>query len=128
MKVMLRFLINSIVVAMLFFGCNKPTVISSKTKADFGMAARNFCEQVVPCQIEEMRLTLKDDIQRRSYIESRMTEAACTENQLRSIEVNLAIADELNRCTKVIKDSTDCKSRLTQLAQDEHCRKLLHLK
>jgi hypothetical protein len=113
--------------ASLLIGCVKKPAIHSETEKQYGMKARSFCEEIVECTREEMRSRLADDVQRRMYLEGRMTDRACMETQLRRIEERPDSAKEMERCTNVLSSTPSCRERLLLLRQDASCRSALNL-
>ncbi|KAB2928623.1 MAG: hypothetical protein F9K24_21785 [Leptonema illini] len=113
--------------AGLLSGCTKEPPVKPEILKKHGPAAKAFCEQIVECEREEMRQRLADDVQRRTYLEGRMTDAACIEAQLRRIEERPDSVEAMVTCTPALSEASDCKARLLLLRAHESCRSALNL-
>lgn len=107
--------------------CRKAEPVKPATTQAFGQAAKDFCDQVVECEREEVRQVLADDVQRRTYLEGRLTEAACIEARLRRIEQVPESAEALSGCTKALSGVRHCGEKRRLLHDNEHCRYVLNL-
>jgi len=74
-----------------------------------------------------MRQRLADDVQRRTYLEGRMTDAACVDERLRAIEERPDSVEAMAICTTALSETSDCKARLLLLRGHESCRATLKL-
>jgi hypothetical protein len=108
-------------------GCKKERPAKPETVTAHGPAAMAFCQQIVECEREEMRQRLADDVQRRTYLEGRMTDAACLDERLRAIEERPDSVEAMVACTTALSEASDCKARLLLLREHEDCRAALNL-
>lgn len=111
----------------LLIGCARESPVKPATHEKHGPSAKAFCEQIVECEREEVRQRLADDVQRRTYLEGRMTDAACIEAQLRRIEERPDSIDAMVTCTTALSEASDCRARLLLLREYANCRAALNL-
>lgn len=108
-------------------GCARESPVKPATHEKHGPSAKAFCEQIVECEREEVQQRLAGDVQRRTYLEGRMTDAACIETQLRRFEERPDSVDAMVTCTDALSETSDCRVRLLLLREHADCRTALNL-
>lgn len=125
----LSIIFNSLLFLLSIFSCAKKELPTQDSHAKYGVAVAEFCNLVVSCQRQELQKVLADDIQRRTYLESKMTDQACVNTQLISIEKNTLLYKSFQECNQALQliQSTNCEMKIQTLKQNHHCKTALQI-
>lgn len=125
----LLIIFNSLLFLLSILSCAKKELPTQDSHAKYGEAVAEFCNLVVSCQRQELQKVLADDIQRRTYLESKMTDQACVNTQLVSIEKKPWLYESFQECNHALQlnQSTNCETKIQTLKQNHHCKTALQL-
>ncbi|MBW7857430.1 MAG: hypothetical protein H3C43_03845 [Leptonema sp. (in: Bacteria)] len=119
----------TVFVLFLFLSCSKKIEPTQESRTKYGDTAAKFCKLVTECQRQELQKTFADDIQRRTYLESKMTDQACVDTQLIAIDKNVSLFAAFQECNRVLNliEPTDCSKQIETLHQSQSCKTALQL-
>lgn len=117
----------AVVLILQTIACQQEAAVPGQLRSRITPVAEDFCEKIVPCVRNDMEERLHAEPQRRFYLQGRMTQATCVDNQVRSLAGRPDDLVILEQCNRTLAANSSCSDRLG-LLKTSPCSTALGLK